>query len=322
MQPWCAAEAQISCPNIHWTSPCDDFCMWILTFLFLTFYISPGNDSVILPCRNDCSRCFLNAVNQKTSSLKPRCICAQKQTIICAFNSMSSNASRSPVDLVKGIGQFRETEPFVDFWVVVWQDTGLFWVVAPLFIWAIVGVICAVALFYQRVLWVSRFAAVGTDDSAHNLQSLPSALNPNWLWCFALVASSMNVPYYYSLSILWANTDTAYGNLTVFILQICATTTASLFLLCAAFKSTVNLIECMNYRDSAHKPPEPPEIARSKKHPSIKEIEKNRSLWKENNNSSELASAAEISSPSAISRNSHVVHFHHNTATPRETVRV
>ena len=311
-------EGQISLlANIHWTSTCDDFCMSFLTLSC----ISPGNDSVFLPCRNDCSRCFLNAVNQITS-LKPLCICAQKQTIICSFNSMSSNASRSPVDLVKGIGQFRETEPFVDFWIIVWQDTGLFWVVAPLFIWAIVGVICAVALFYQRVLWVSRFAAVGTDDSAHNLQSLPSVLNPNWLWCFALVASSMNVPYYFTLSTLWANTDTAYGNLTVFILQICATTATSLFLLCAAFKSTVNLIECMNYRDSAHKPPEPPEIARSKKHPSIKEIERNRSLWKENDSSSELASAAAISSPSAISRNSQAVHFHHNTATPRETVRV
>ena len=89
---------------------------------------------------------------------------------------MSSNASKSPVDLVKGIGQFRESEPYVDFLSAVWQDTGLFWVVAPLFIWFIVGVICSVALFFQKVLWISRFAAMGSNNSAHNLQSLPDVL--------------------------------------------------------------------------------------------------------------------------------------------------
>lgn len=233
-----------------------------------------------------------------------------------------SNVSRSPTDLVKGIGTYRETEPFIEFWIVVWQDSGLFWVFAPLCLWAIVGCTSAVALFYQKVWWISRFAGSGTaEDSGYNLHSLPVTLNPSGLWFFALVASSINIPYYYSLSTLWANKNTAFGNIQVYILQICASTATAIFLLIAAFKSSVNLIECMNYRDSAHKAPEPPELVRSKKHPSHKQIEGNRRLWKENSSSAELVADLNLSGP-VFGSSAHHVRIFCNTATKRETVTV
>jgi hypothetical protein len=233
-----------------------------------------------------------------------------------------SNVSRSPTDLVKGIGSYRETEPFVEFWVVVWQDSGLFWVFAPLCLWAIVGSTCAIALFYQKVLWISRFAGSGTtDDSGSNLQSLPGPLNPSLLWSMVLVASSMNVAYYFSVCTLWANKDTAFGNTQAFILQICASVSAAAFVLVAAFQSSISLIECMNYRDSAHKAPEPPDIVRQKKHPSHKQLEGNRRLWKEDSGPTELAGDLTFNGP-VFGGSSHSVRILRNTASGGERVRV
>jgi hypothetical protein len=231
-----------------------------------------------------------------------------------------SNVSRSPTDLVKGIGTYRNTQPFIEFWVAVWQDSGLFLIFVPFCIWTIIGITCAMALFYQKVMWVSRLAGVGTD-SGHNLHSLPTTLNPSWLWSFALAASSLNMAYYYFICTLWANTDTAFSNTQLFILQICASVATAVFVLVAAVNSTKSMIECMNYRDSAHKAPEPAAIAKSKKHPSHKQLEQNRSLWKEDSMSAELAGDAPISGP-IFGTISHSVSIVHNTATRRETVSV
>jgi hypothetical protein len=231
-----------------------------------------------------------------------------------------SNVSRSPTDLVRGIGTYRNTQPFIYFWVTVWQDSGLFLVFVPLCIWIIIGCTCAVALFYQKVIWISRFAGVGSD-SGHNLQLLPTTLNPSWLWTSALLASSINVAYYYFIGTLWANTDTAFNNTHVYILQICASVATAVFVLVATFNSTKSMIECMNYRDSAHKAPEPVANAKSKKHPSHKQLEQNRSLWKEDSISAELAGDIPISGP-IFGTVSHSVSIFHNTTTGRETVSV
>jgi hypothetical protein len=231
-----------------------------------------------------------------------------------------SNVSRSPTDLVKGVGNYRETRPFINFWDEVWVDSGLFWVVAPLMLWAIVSCTCAVALFYQRFVWISRFAGVGGSDSGHNLQSLPGVLNPRSLWLLAALASFLNIPYYYSVSTLWTNSGTAYNDPQVFILQICASISTAVFILAAAFKSVLNLNECMNYRDSAHKAPEPDGIKSPKKHLSHQELLSRRSVWKEDTSSSELAAGSLALTAPAGGSGSFVHSTHHREATRKEIV--
>jgi hypothetical protein len=231
-----------------------------------------------------------------------------------------SNVSRSPTDLVKGIGEYRPTFPFVYFWEIVWYDSGLFWVVAPLFLWLIIGGTCLAALVLQKMVWISRFSGVGAKDSGHNLQSLPSVLNPGSIWFFALISSIVQIAYYYYMATLWANTGTAFRDIPVFVLQICAATSHAIFIASASYICTINLIECMNYRDSSHKAPEPPEIKRSSKHPSQKQVEAKRSLWKERVGSSELASGPLTPYAPVDNSLSHDIRVFHNTATRKETV--
>jgi hypothetical protein len=235
-----------------------------------------------------------------------------------------SNISRNPTDLVKSIGTYRPTAPFAYFWEIVWQESGLFWVVAPLFLWLLVGCTCAVALIFQKVVWISRFAGVGTGESGHNLHSLPSVLNPSSIWFSALISSAANVSYYFIVATLWANTDTAFHDIRVFILQICAATLQGIFVAVTTFKSSISLIECMNYRDSSHQAPEPPEFERPKKHPTQKEVETKRSLWKEDAGSTALASGTLTLTTPVFGSNkneSHSVNIVQNTATKREKVR-
>jgi hypothetical protein len=231
-----------------------------------------------------------------------------------------SNVSRSPTDLVKGVGKFRETLPFTDFWDTWWYDSGLFWVVAPLLLWAIVGGTCAISLFYQRFIWISRFAGVGGADSGHNLHSLPGVLNPRTLWILAAFASLFNVPYYYTVATIWANTGTSFHDPQAFILQMCASIATAFFILAAAFKSLLNLIECMNYRDSSHKAPEPSDIMRSKKHLSHQEVLTRRSVWKEDIKSSELATGSFTLTDPVGGRGFLRLNTHLNEATKKEIV--
>jgi hypothetical protein len=235
-------------------------------------------------------------------------------------SAFMSNYSRSPTDLVKGIGTFRPTAPYVFFWEVVWQDSGLFWMVAPMLLWFIVGFTCLVALIFQKLFWISRFAQVGNMDSGHNLQSLPGMLNPTSLWVLALISSIFNMAYYFSMATLWANTDTSFRDIRVFILQICAATSHAIFVALAAFKSSINLIECMNYRDSSNKAPEPPGLERPTKHPSQKQVEAKRCLWKEDVGASELASGTLTMADPVRRSLSHETRAVHNTATKKETV--
>jgi hypothetical protein len=230
-----------------------------------------------------------------------------------------ANTSRNPTDLLRNIGQFRETKPFVLFWVAVWEDSELFLVVVPLLIWSIIGIICVVALVFQRVFWISRFSGVGTGNSGHNLQSLPEVLNPNLVWALAIIASSMNVSYYYAISTLWANTDTAFNNSEAFIWQICASITTAIFVLVTTFTSSISLFECMNYRDSAHKPPEPDSIPSLKKNPTHQQVAKKRSLWAEEGISAELA-GGDLTWTAPFRSNPQREVTHHNTATNREIV--